>query len=333
MSQAQLNIDLQLRDKLTLMVLYLLRYLNHVQIHSILPIVAKLLPSFDITTTPEWGPEGTRSRVAKLVKAGFVNLVGWPKRRSFESNLYTVNHGRYSNGAKFLYDELGVPKQEVIAELSRVRKYLSKRSYGQYSKLRHNEGLNDYRVSLACGIHQHHTAAWAQGAPNWMREKSQQVITVTAPNDLIPDKVLKKLSNIGEYETDITRKPDDSSILMPEKNKDHRILYLYEHDEYTEDLAWILAKIFCFWQWHKTGAYKEEADNLRVLFKTKNDTHMTNMIKEVYRLIPGGSRLFWFTTDIDIGGRWTKENILQPVWTVAHKTHQDEKHSILEKTI
>lgn len=81
----------------------------------------------------------------------------------------------------------------------------------------------------------------------------------------------------GEFDTKFTRIPDDSFILLPDKNDQYKVLYFYERERTRKNPDRDAARIFTYWQWYATGVFKEEADDVRILFEMTTEERMINV--------------------------------------------------------
>lgn len=297
MDQAQeLMIDLQPRDRLAALATYRMKYVNDLQIYRLLPALQHLFPSITNGDRVEYGEQGTEKRMRRLAAANIYKRIGWPHRRSFERHLSTINYdSRFSRGAKILCEELGETAKEVAVTLARNRQYFTRPSDDKSRNLRHHEEVNNFRVASTLALLNHPAAAWPNKLPDWLLSNARREISVTVPNDIIPPKVMNTVQKPGEFETQFTRIPDDSFVLIPDKNQSHKVLYFYERERTRKNSDRDAARIFTYWQWYETGVFKQEADDVRILFEVTTEEHMRNLMDTVYKTIPDGSRLFWFT--------------------------------------
>ena len=297
MGQAQeLMIDLQPRDRLATLATYRMKYANDLQIYRLLPALQRLFPSITNGDRVDYGEQGTEKRMRRLAAANIYRRIGWPHRRSFERHLSTINYeSRFSRGAKILCEELGETAKEVAVTLARNRQYFTRPSDDKSRNLRHHEEVNNFRVAATLALLHHPAAVWPNKLPDWLLSNARREISVTVPNEIIPPKVMNTVQKPGEFDTQFTRIPDDSFVLIPDKNETHRVLYFYERERTRKNSDRDAARIFTYWQWFETGVFKEEADDVRILFEMTTEEHMRNMMETVYKTIPDGSRLFWFT--------------------------------------
>lgn len=311
MGQAQeLMIDLQPRDRLAALATYRMKYANDLQIYRLLPALQRLFPSITNGDRVEYGEQGTEKRMRRLAAANIYKRIGWPHRRSFERHLSTINYdSRFSRGAKILCEELGEPAKEVAVTLARNRQYFTRPSDDKSRNLRHHEEVNNFRVASTLALLNHPAAVWPHKLPDWLLSNARREISVTVPNDIIPPNVMNTVQKPGEFETRFTRIPDDSFVLLPDKNDQYRVLYFYERERTRKNSDRDAARIFTYWHWFETGVFKEEAADVRILFETTTEEHMRNMIETVYKTIPAGSRLFWFTNQ-ELNNRTIKSKVI-----------------------
>lgn len=245
-------------------------------------------------------------------------------RRPNIPEVYTL--GR--QGAKLLAQQKGYDYNLLDKHLHLVGKY-------KVYFTDHRLGVNDFRVVLTAALRDQPGVQ----VSNWLEPtlQNQFKIKVKVKNRQTP-KIAHRSLQLGDVETTIVRAPDAAFNLTIIKNgQPQTIGILYEKDRGTESHHTIAAKLTCYLHWQQQRLHEElfRTNQLRILIETENQTRMTNMINRAAlptRIVKGqptGKGIFWFTTKDNITLQ-DPSKILEPIWTVGHINHREQKHSLLE---
>jgi len=324
------RLDLQARDIKMLEALYDMRYATVAQLATLYPSAQaiKINPNSQF----RGGQEAIRKRLIKLNQHGYVDRVSFQIRRPNEPTVYIL--GQEGARALALHSD-DYPYDELMKHVRYIRKYTrDKRTQNKYIFINHELGINTFRVSLYAALRNHSQASLEtdeNDCPKWLQPNLQNKFKIKVK---VARADLPKILERTLKETTITKVPD---ALFTLNSNGHKIACLYEKDKGTEKHSIIATKLLCYLQWFKQGEHKKlfGTKHLRVLIETESEQRVKNMINKAalpVRTVKGkatGAGIFWFTSQDKISLD-NPAQILEPIWTVGHINHLDEKHSLLE---
>jgi len=339
------RLDLQERDLDIFETIYDLRFatLNH---------LTALFPSTNqklINPNAEFkaGQKAIANRLSKLArqKLGYYYLkrIGYPLRLGTQPSVYTIDE----KAGRVLAALRGYDLSDLLNQVKRNEKYFGTKSYKQFF-LDHRLGINDFRVALIVALRQHQKADWLRDEnqiPYWIEPttKDDQKITVIPTREDIPT-INNRL--IAKPNHKLSRTPDATFLLKPDKTQDHTIAYIYEKDRGTErgrHPSNMATKLLCYFKWWQSKQHHQlfGTKHLKVLVETETERRLKNMIEQsALKINHGkGSKIFWFTTTDQISLD-NPANILNPIWIIGQQDEYDPeksikdqpRHSLLEHT-
>ena len=332
-------VDIQERDIDIFDAIWSLRYATVNQIAALFPSAQ---PSVMINPRGEFrgGAKAIAHRLAKLTAHDYLQRIGWSLRRPTEPAVYTLG----SKAGYLLAQKRDHKLEEIQTHVKYIRKCLSSNTAKKHIYLEHRLGINNFRVGLALALRGSQKADWAydsEGKHYWMEptlrvkkgEKPNAIIIKVDVEDL-PPKVRKYLKLGGQEITTIRRVPDAMFLL---DIQGHKLGVLYEKDRGTEKHDVMAAKLACYYHWFKQGLHKKTfgTNHLRVIVETSSIKRLKGLIESTALPVkmvggrPQGCGIFWFTCQENIGID-NPERILEPIWTVGHAKHLNEKHGLLE---
>ena len=161
----------------------------------------------------------------------YLKRIGYPLRLGTQPSVYTIDE----KAGRVLADQRGYDLSDLLKQVKRNEKYFGTTSYKQFF-LDHRLGINDFRVALIVALRQHPRADWLRDenqVPYWIEPttKDDQKITVIPTREDIPT-INNRL--IAKPNHKLSRTPDATLLLKPDKTQDHTIAYIYEKDRGTE---------------------------------------------------------------------------------------------------
>jgi len=324
------RIEIQERDVDILQAILAMRYVTADHMATLFPSTTAA-PVINPGGTFRGGAEAIAKRLGKLAQFGYLFRIGSDIRRPHEPAVYTLGE----ESVKLLSEQRGYDAALIDDQLRMVRKYLASRSDNKHFNIEHRLGINSFRIALAIALRGHPDADWLyheNGSPFWVEPTSSNGLTVsvTVKTQDIPT-IAKQYLKPTESTHTITRAPDAFFIL---DLNGHHIGYLYEKDRGTEAHAVIAAKLTCYYHWYRQQLNRNVfgTKHLRVLIETESTQRIENMIQwGAFKVKDTGAGIFWFTTTDAI----TLENphrVLEPIWTIGHRDHVQNKHSLIEFT-
>ncbi len=215
------------------------------------PQLTALFPSSKVIQgQSKGGLEGKTKRLRKLVQHGYLKLIEGMQPLTYTLD-YPAAHELSRSRAKNWSD--------MQFQINAIRKYLNTGSH-KLSHLKHRQGINDFRLSLFSALRESHKADWLRDdntdTPLWLEPMSaddKKRFTVTIKRaDIVP--VANIESKVSKHT--LTRLPDATFILKPDKTQDHTVAYLYEKDRGTEQHSTIARKLLAYLHWHKQKQHR-----------------------------------------------------------------------------
>jgi len=285
------------------------------------------------------GEEGIKRRLIILKRAGYIGLIGAPYYLYFPTDKAA--------------GELAAKRRDtwrldyLLSQTTKLEKYLETDTEKDFF-LRHRQGINHFHTCLTLALRRPTPADWYydDGLPFWLERKEEKdgkkilshPIQIDVSSAVIPQYLRKQFPQSYQGRVRLGRTPDAEFMLMPDKNSDHKIAFIYEYDRGTEDHDVVTAKLFTYYQFHLNNLHYDlyGTKHLRVLVESgsrKTDQRLRRMIEGLCTAInkPQGSGLFRFTTSdkIDLN---RPQSIFEPIWTSGHEKDWDTLQHLLEFT-
>ena len=144
-------------------------------------------------------------------------------RLGTQPSVYTIDE----KAGRVLADQRGYDLSDLLKQVKRNEKYFGTTSYKQFF-LDHRLGMNDYRVALIVALRQDQEADSLRDEnqiPYWIEPTSveDQKITVIPTREDIPT-INHRLITRPNHK--LSRTPDATLLLKPDKTQDHTIAYI-----------------------------------------------------------------------------------------------------------